>query len=211
MKPTILLDVDGVLIRDRNLLNQVSVGAARYVGSKLPHEKNPTQLNRLLYKAYGHTATGLEKEFGIDASDFNKKVYTRKLLNQLDDYLESSDDFKKDAQTVRRLLSMGYDVELFSNAPLVWTEPVRHALDSFRVSTGEDYSKPNIDSYLKFDKSVDYIFVDDTIGNLIPCLLFKNWTPVHFSERCENTFVKTINSLTLLENNSCMGHNLLAS
>ena len=211
MKPTILLDVDGVLIRDRNLLNQVSVGAARYVGSKLPHEKNPTQLNRLLYKAYGHTATGLEKEFGIDASDFNKKVYTRKLLNQLDDYLESSDDFKKDAQTVRRLLSMGYDVELFSNAPLVWTEPVRHALDAFRVSTSENYSKPNIDSYLKFDKSVDYVFVDDTISNLIPCLLFKNWTPVHFSERCENTFVKTINSLTLLENNSCMGHNLLAS
>lgn len=206
MGRTILLDVDGVLIRDRNLLNQVSVGAARYVGSKLPHEKNPVQLNRLLYKAYGHTATGLEKEYGIDTSDFDKKVYNRKLLEQLDDFLEFSEDFQKDAKTVRRLLSMGYEVELFSNAPLVWTDPVRQALDGFRVSTGE-YSKPNIQTYLKFDKSVNYIFIDDTVCNLMPCILFKNWTPIHFSEKCENTFIKTINSLSELDYNSCMAHN----
>lgn len=197
MKRTILLDVDGVIIRDRILLNHVRNNVVNYVRTKLPKEQNPAQVNNLLYKAYGHTAIGLEKEYGIDTSDFNSKVYTRKVLGHLDDFLEFSNEFTRDSKTIRRILSMGYDVELFSNAPLVWTEPVRRAIDDFRVSNGE-YSKPKMSSYLKFDPTVDYIFVDDKMCNLLPCLFFKNWTPVHFSKNCENTFIRTIDSLDIL-------------
>jgi hypothetical protein len=197
MKKTVLLDVDGVLVRDRVLLNHVKNSVVRYVKTKIPKEYSPTQVNNLLYKTYGHTAIGLEKEYGVDASDFNNKVYTPHILDHLYDFLEFSDEFSNDLKIVRKILSMGYDVELFSNAPLVWTEPVRHAIDSFRVNNAE-YSKPNLESYLRFDKSVDYIFVDDKMCNLMPSLFFKNWTPVHFSEKCENTFIPTINSLSLL-------------
>ena len=197
MKRTVLLDVDGVIIRDRVLLNHVKNNVVRYVGTKIPRGQNPVQVNNLLYKTYGHTAIGLEKEYGIDASDFNSKVYTSHVLDHLYDFLDFSDEFQKDSNIIRRILSMGYDVELFSNAPLIWTEPVRHAIDSFRVSNGE-YSKPNLESYLRFDPTVDYIFVDDKMCNLMPSLFFKNWTPVHFSDRCENTFIRTINSLSLL-------------
>lgn len=197
MKRTVLLDVDGVIIRDKVLLNHVRNSVVKYVQTKLPKEQNPVQVNNLLYKAYGHTAIGLEKEYGIDASDFDSKVYSRQVLGQLDNFLEFSNEFSKDQKTIRRILSMGYDVELFSNAPLAWTEPVRRALDDFRVSTGE-YSKPNLESYLRFDPTVDYIFVDDKVCNLMPCLFFKNWTPVHFSNNHENTFIRKINSLEVL-------------
>lgn len=199
MKRTLLLDVDGVLIRDQNLLNHVKNNVVRYVRTKLPACSDPIQVNNLLYKSYGHTAIGLEKEYGIDTSDFNNKVYTPRVLEHLYDVLDYSDEFSRDSKTIRRILSMGYDVELFSNAPLVWTEPVRDALDSFRVINGGEYLKPNLESYLHVnDNSVDYIFVDDKMCNLLPSLFFKNWTPVHFSEKYENTFIRTVNSFDLL-------------
>lgn len=193
MNKTLLLDVDGVLIRDKCLLDHVKYNAVRYVSKKLP-TVHASRTNSLLYKAYGHTAIGLEKEYDIDASDFDAWVYTPQLIEQLEEFIETSDEFKHDVKTIRGILTMGYDVELFSNAPLVWTEPVRRAIDDFRVNNGV-YSKPNIDSYTRFDKSVNYVFVDDKMCNLLPSLFFKNWTPIHFSEYQESQFLPTINSL----------------
>jgi hypothetical protein len=40
-KPLLLLDVDGVLIRDRPLLDHVRYNVNAYVAKKLPNVKNP--------------------------------------------------------------------------------------------------------------------------------------------------------------------------
>jgi hypothetical protein len=155
-----------------------------------------------LYNAYGHTAIGLEKEYKVDARDFNKKVYNRHVIDHLYNFLDTSVEFENNAQIVRRILSMGHDVELFSNSPLDWSVPVAEKIDP-RVKTGT-YEKPKIESYLKFDYSRDYVFVDDKMCNLMPVIFLENWIPVHFSEQKESAWVKTISSLEELNSSGTL-------
>jgi hypothetical protein len=193
MNKTILLDVDGVIVRDRVLLDHVKHNAIQYVSKKLPMS-NARCMNTILYKAYGHTAIGLNEVYGFDVSDYNDRVYDSHLIDHLHDFVENSEDFKQDSETIRNFLSMGYDVELFSNAPLAWTEPIKRSIDE-RIKNGM-YCKPAMKTYVKFNPYKDYVFVDDKICNLMPSLFFKNWTPVHFSEHSEFACIPTINSLS---------------
>jgi hypothetical protein len=190
---TLLLDVDGVLVRDRVLLDHVKHNAIQYVAKKLPMS-NARCMNSILYKAYGHTAIGLNEVYGFDVRDYNDRVYDSHLINHLRDFIHKSDEFKQDSETIRELLSIGHPVELFSNAPREWTEPIRSAIDE-RVKNGV-YSKPELKTYVKFNPYKDYVFVDDKMCNLTTSLFFKNWTPIHFSDHVENTFIPTINSLS---------------
>ena len=190
---TLLLDVDGVIVRDRVVLDHVKHNAVRYVSQKLPMV-HATRVNNILYRSYGHTATGLSQVYGIDTSDYDDRVYNDVLLDHLHYFIENSEDFKNDIDVIRQILSMGYDVELFSNAPLTWTEPIRLAIDE-RIKNGV-YTKPELKTYVKFNPYKDYVFVDDKMCNLTTSLFFKNWTPIHYSEYVENTFIPTINSLS---------------
>ena len=85
----LLLDVDGVIIRNKLLLEHVKYNAVQYVRTKLPDAKDPTRVNQLLYKRYGHTGRGLKNAFGIDTKDFNKLVYDDSLLTHLGHVLMS--------------------------------------------------------------------------------------------------------------------------
>lgn len=187
----LLLDIDGVLIRDSVLLDHVKHNIIKYVNRKLPGTPPSAKLNSLLYRAYGHTAKGLQKEFGIDTRDFDSYVYNQKVINHLYDFLDSSEEFRED---VRLLRKCGREIELFSNAPLNWSEPVREAIGlTERPSV---YSKPDIESYLAVNRGGDPVtFVDDKMCNLMPALFFPNWTPIHFSERKETEFIKTVSSI----------------
>lgn len=183
MSKTLLLDIDGVLIRNPVLLDHVKSNIIRYVYKKLPNEKNPHKINSLLYKAYGHTAIGLNKEYGIDTRDFDNRVYTPRVLDHLDSFLDTR-EFQDDADIVRRILSIGcWDIELFSNSPLVWSEPVKYAIDPGRIRNSGVNSKPKINTYLKFDPLRRYICVDDNVQNLIPTLFLNNWKQIHFSDK----------------------------
>ena len=190
---TLLLDVDGVLVRDAVLLDHVKNNAVRYVKTKIPENQNANIINNLLYKSYGHTAIGIEREYGINANDFDSKVYNRVLLSHLSDFIENSKDFKNDTKIIQQILSMGYEVELFSNAPLSWTEPIKRSIDK-RIKNGV-YCKPAMKTYVKFNPCKDYVFVDDKMCNLMPSLFFKIWTPIHFSEHSEFGGIPTINPL----------------
>jgi hypothetical protein len=193
MKKTVLLDIDGVLIRDNILLNHVNNSVVSYVKTKIPKMHNSSKVNSFLYKTYGHTAIGLEKEYGVDTKDFNEKVYNIYVMDHLYNYLDTSKKFKTDATTIRHILDIGYNVELFSNSPLEWSNAVRIFIDP-RLKTGV-YEKPKIETYLKFDSKRDYIFVDDKLDNLRPVLFFDNWIPIHFSENVESPMVKTIHTI----------------
>lgn len=197
----ILLDIDGVLIRDHTLLDHVKNNAVKYVTKKLPSMKRHQKINNLLYKAYGHTALGLSEEFGIDTSDFDNFVYNRYLLAHLSEYLMTSETFKKDSVTLRSMCDNGAKITLFSNAPLVWTEPIREAID-LRIGNTYENLKPKIETYLKFGCEEQFVFVDDKINNLVPTILLENWTPVHYcpGNNEETRFLKTIGNLTELRN-----------
>lgn len=176
----LLMDIDGVLIRDYVLLDHVKSNIVRYVSKKLPGMKRHEKINNLLYKAYGHTAIGLQEEFGLDTRDFDDYVYNRYLIAHLHDYIQHDEKFKRDALTLQHICD-STDVSFFSNAPLNWTEPIREAID-LRIKNTSENLKPKFESYLKFGLDNKIVFVDDKIENLFPTVMLSNWTPIQYSE-----------------------------
>jgi len=182
---SLLLDVDGVLLRDRLLMHHVSENCASYVRSKLPECKDPRETNRVLYLAHGHTARGLQRVFKADTSDFNKKVYDASLMNHLADVL-SSRQFQDEAAQVHELTAEGWNVKLFTNAPWVWASKVALAIgDTVAITCpgnpAESPLKPEPEAYA-FPVHHLNIFVDDSLKNLGTARYLANWQCVYFSE-----------------------------
>lgn len=182
MANTLLLDVDGVLIRDPLLLSHMRENVIQYVQTKVPQCKNPRRLNTLLMKNYGHTAIGLQKAMGISASDFDDHVYDRKLIDHLWSVISGS-EFQMEAKIIHDIVSQrDWKVSLFSNAPLAWTTPVSLAINDRIGIVNHEYLKPHGPAYAGFSPLDMHIFVDDRVENLRPVKGLTNWHPIHFNE-----------------------------
>ena len=183
---SLVLDIDGVLIRDRRLLDHVRHNCVRYVAKKLPECKDPAYTNRLLYATAGHTARGLQNNFGIDTSDFNKEVYDRPVRDRLWEVL-SGTQFQAEAKQLHELTQNGWRVTLFTNAPIEWAGEVAHAISDevYVVCPGSNVIdsplKPEGRAYTDFAKHHAHIFVDDSLTNLTTARWLPNWQPVHFN------------------------------
>lgn len=195
MARTLILDIDGVIIRDRLLLEHVRYNIVQYVRAKLPDSKNPARVNEILYNSYGHTGKGLKTSFLVDSSDFNEQVYNQSVLSHLSAIL-TTPEFKQDAKIIRDILANNWNVCFLSNSPLAWSTPIKEAISKdIKIVYNEDYLKPQIDSYLQFSQDGEYVFVDDKLTNLNPALFLKNWTPVHFNEEYKKSTFLTIGSM----------------
>ncbi|NBX48615.1 hypothetical protein EBT25_01515 [bacterium] len=181
---SLLLDVDGVLVRDKQLLQHVRNNCVRYVAKKVPACKQPDRLNTAMYSMSGHTARGLRDAFAIDTSDFNDFVYDVPVRTRLWELL-SSTEFQQDAAEIHKLTQNGWKVTLFTNAPIKWAGEVAHAIsDEVYVRCPDELThtpmKPEIAAY-DFAKHHINVFVDDKITNLTPTLKLHNWKPVYFN------------------------------
>ena len=181
MNKSLVIDVDGVLIRDPLLLAHVKSNVTDYVRSKVPKCQNPERLNAMLYKKYGHTALGLERVFKSDISDFNRKVYDRKLHDHLWSVL-SGTEFQEEAVILHEISRSGWDVTLFTDAPIQWVASVKNAIsDRLYFYKNETYFKTDPRVYNYFSKKRRHLYVDDSIKNLATAWPLDNWTPVHFN------------------------------
>lgn len=191
----ILLDVDGVLVRDDTILQRVRNNISRYVRMKVPRAKNPDRLRDHLYLRYGHTGRGLTQALGIPTPDFNPYIYDRETLDTLARYL-TTPKFRSDAYVVRYLVNQGHNVSLFSNAPLMWTAPVANAIDpQVRVQSVVGF-KPQPVAYTNIRTNRrPIIMVDDVYKNLKPIRYSQNWVPVHYSDQVKDWTIPTISSL----------------
>jgi len=179
---SLLLDIDGVLIRDRLLLEHVKDNCVKYVAHKFPECKNPRETNRFLYLAHGHTARGLRDVFKLDTHDFNDKVYDKSLLDHLAEVIYS-DKFQEEAKQIHELTSSGWNVTLFTNSPIEWAGPVARAIsDQVYVKCPSDHYKPEAGFYTDFSKAQTHLFVDDSLKNLGTARYLANWHPIHFTD-----------------------------
>ena len=184
---SLLLDIDGVLVRDRLLLAHVQDNCVKYVSSKLPEAKNPRDVNRILYMTHGHTARGLQYAFQVDASDFNEKVYDKRLLDHLADVIYGT-EFQQEAKEIHDLTKRGWKVSLFTNAPIEWAGPVARAISDevHVVCAGSNATKcplkPEASMYTQFQKHLTHIYIDDSLKNLATARWLPNWHPVHFNQ-----------------------------
>ena len=200
--PCLLLDVDGVVLRDRLLFAHVKHNATRYVETKLPDCKDAAAVNRTLYLAHGHTARGLQNSFGIDASDFNDFVYDKSLMAHLHEVL-GKEEFVRDAASIHELTQKGWEVSLFSNAPYEWVRPVSLAInDKIKIrcpgpNLATAHLKPEASFYKEFDDCLGYYYVDDSLKNLGTVRNWPNWRPILFTEteRDERLWCRQVGSI----------------
>ena len=188
---SLLLDIDGVIVRDKLLLAHVKENCTRYVQAKLPDCKDPRNVNRILYLTHGHTARGLTHSFGVDTSDFNDHVYDRRLMDHLAEVIYTT-DFQAEAKEIHDFTKKGWNVTLFSNAPEAWCRRVARVIgdDVGLVCPGSNLLntplKPEAAAYQDFSKVQSHVFVDDSLKNLGTARWLPNWHPVHFDEGAEN-------------------------
>ena len=184
---SLLLDIDGVIVRDRELMQHVKKNCTAYVRSKIPTCSDPAKVNDVLHLSYGHTARGLSVGFNIDTHDFNEKVYDKKLMDHLCDVL-STFEFQEEAKYIHEWARNGWKVTLFTNAPAIWAGTVARAIsDEVYIRSGPDDVmsgplKPEATAYANFSKTYTNIFVDDSLKNLATTRWMANWHPVHFSQ-----------------------------
>jgi len=194
MSKSLILDVDGVIIRDRLLLAHVQHNCREYVRHKMPDCKDPGLINRTLYMAHGHTALGLQKAHGKDTSDFNSFVYDKSLLNHLKEVIYGY-EFQNDAEKIYDFMQAGWTVTLFTNSPTEWVIPVARAIgDAINISCSEPL-KPGITAYKRFPSDQTHIFVDDSLKNLVTARHLTNWRPVLFGSKDEETFCPVVDSI----------------
>lgn len=195
---SLLLDIDGVLVRDRLLMAHVKDNCARYVASKLPEAKDPGTVNHVLYMTHGHTARGLTKTFQVDTSDFNEKVYDKKLMDHLADVIYGT-EFQLEAKEVHEFTRKGWDVTLFTNSPEIWGGAVARAIGDniwLRCPGSDSPLKPDAAAYRDFSKAKTHVFVDDSLKNLGTVRWLPNWHPIHFCEgETESNWCPTIGSI----------------
>lgn len=206
----LLLDVDGVIIKNQRLLINVATNISKYCAKKLHLSPNEAvRVNNILYNEYGHSYRGLRKAYGIINSldDFNHAVYDWDVMHQLS---QLRDDLPHSlhSQRLRELATVcrikGFPIYIFSNAPFEWCQM---ALDVSGLSTyvptrniiscdhevarhlDEDGFKPvkrvydKLYDYIGFEEHQDttLVFVEDSFKNLVPVIGTSKWIPVYYN------------------------------
>lgn len=204
MNRGLLLDVDGVIFRDKAMHSRVANNICRFV-QKTVNPYTPLvrvrKINELMYKNYGHTYIGLNKIYDntIHLKEFNEAVYDEELIDALKRC--NVDENAYNAKSIFDVCkSDGVPVYLFSNAPYIWCRTV---MENYNIPLAEKYFltpdsavhdgeldiqrlKPTKECYQKvlkylFDQhgyKTKWIMVDDQLTNL--------------SNLTENTYVKSL-------------------
>jgi FMN phosphatase YigB (HAD superfamily) len=205
----VLMDFDGVLLRDPRVLRRVQQRVVQYVQRNVHKgylsEAEAVRVNRDLYQRYGHTHLGMKKLFMPHArlTTFNGFVYDPGFLNEL--YRE----FGRDDEVLNgiRAWDTWFDEQLnegdvdklaiFTNSPAAWPTMWLEAagrLGQFQEILGSDHVlfegrtdsllKPDKNLYLRMETYHDphqaLYFVDDSLGNLEPLVQRPQWIPMLF-------------------------------
>jgi beta-phosphoglucomutase-like phosphatase (HAD superfamily) len=213
----LLLDMDGVITKSPRLSYPIRDRVCSFVSKKLKVSNTKAQgINEHLYKQFGHTLIGLQKIYdpSITLQDFCSYVYDPALLKSVtpdQNEINYYNDF------VEKARSKEVPIFIFTNAPAAWC---KHLLQSDQHQIiGCDHHiyahnmfpevclKPCYATYFKVMQHLradQYIFVDDSIQNLLPMMHNKYWKVVWMNndpmvkENMNSHVFHTINNLEQL-------------
>lgn len=187
----ILLDFDGVVLRNNNINKIIEEKSIDFVQNQLnlSHSKS-YNINKRLYKQYGHTACGIAKIKNKNIKnmvlDYNNFIFENISFNDISSYLTEFDRDRIEYLVNNKKYKLG----LFTNTPISWCENILSCLgidvnmlfNSDNIFTSDlGYLKPESEAYNNVEKnlSCDEIihFIDDSSINLIPIKNKKNWIP----------------------------------
>lgn len=194
----ILLDFDGVVLKNhpshRYVAKQCEAFVQKYIKSKDAHVIHT--VNKGLYQSSGHTVLGLRK-MGYDVSfdEFNDYVYSKVKYCRVFDYLyryhtQDCQELMEFCERYKRITKYGplhdaLGIYIASNAPDEWCFNILENMGIDMSIIQRDgfssygYVKPQSEFYDIVRNRIDadkYIFVDDSISNLLPIANDDQWT-----------------------------------
>lgn len=192
MGKTLVLGVDGLLIRNKHIQQEYTRKCVNYVKTKLPNSKSAEDVNKVLHLVHGHTGRGLKLEYGIDTRDFNNQIYEGALMSLLIDQIYSQ-EFQQNAEHIHQISRQGWDIKLITSAPSTWVLPVALAIGD-NVGFVCEKDTLDISTFKKFSGNNLYLFVDHSLKNLGVVRKLKNWLPVHFTTE-KNEYIAHVDSV----------------
>lgn len=220
-KKLVLIDFDGVILRNQHASNLIAKRAGLYTWHSLQSRQKKyhnfsvglnesVDLCANLYKGYGHTLLGL-KNLNLNTSlhDYNKYVYSDINYEKLVMHNNNMHDVHK---LVNECNENNIPILMFSNSPKIWIEnmlscqpilfeSIVDVRDTLHIKDDDDiFLKPNIEIYNLISKvfyNYNLIFIDDSVGNIKTSLSNPQWTNVLFggiNEKINNNLY-LINSL----------------
>lgn len=205
----LLLDFDGVIMRNPNVNRYVSTTCTRFLARRADLSfHQAAEINREKYPIYGHTSQILVRDFKIPCSitSFNEGVYA-----ELIDYgLIKRMITAEDRAYVRTLYDMLFYMHtpvfsqdrtlIFTNAMDIWCKEVLLMLGmpsnafgpilASNTHTDTKLLKPEVAAYKEADIQTRWvvpemqrvIFVDDQLHNVNPTILPSHWKGVHYPD-----------------------------
>lgn len=194
MKPAILLDFDGVVLRKHVAQQVVANRCMRYVQHRL-NIRNPLKaqkMNEYLYKTYGHSCSGLNHIGAMtDLKDFNTYVYGN--LDYQDLFHDVQTTNKQDIENLRSFLGKAKpvgNIYLLSNAPVEWCQNILYymgfkegELDLSLSYITESHLKPAKETFDSVKRELgsvhtNFVFLDDCFINFERIMNDGEWTKI---------------------------------
>lgn len=214
MSKTLLLDFDGVILKNKVIERKLSRKIERYCGDtlKIDNKRLSRKMNRELYLSSGHSLLGLKK-IGVPQSlkQFNEKIYNfnyNELYENITD--ENIEDIRKIIDLKLFCQSQDISLKIWSNSPSQWCRSLinymTHELSGMEIVDNQNciyLLKPEKDSYeyIEYKCRGDIIFfVDDKLSNFFNVLNNRKWVSIYYTseEECEKNCnnMWTINDLS---------------
>lgn len=190
-----LFDMDGVILRNKNIHNRVAQRSIEFLQKKLPKidncsvdQKTLLYINSVAYKNLGHSCLllGDDKEV-ID--DYNKFVFDQNLMNFIHSSIDKTDQYCFN-NIARGVEKASIDtIGLFTNTPLRYCESVLYSMSdktsfadrllSLAFTSDEGFLKPLSVTYDQVEKKLgdftEIHFLDDSPKNLAPVDSRQHW------------------------------------
>lgn len=183
----LLLDFDGVVIRNHGAYKEVTKRCVNLVHKTIPNitKDQASFINKEIYTKYGHTVYGLQDMgYNITMQMFNDIIYHDFDYDKW--FGKLKDTNKDDVIAFEKLYDFCKMKEIhicmFSNAPDSWCNNILNNIDTEynNIPSTKMFTntlKPNIRVYDIIDKYIDddICFVDDKYSNLHPIITRSKW------------------------------------
>jgi len=161
MSSSVLLDFDGVLIKNKHISNFVETKSIEYIQKKFNKSTKASKaINTYFYKTFGHTAIGINpKHYQENILEYNEFVFGDIDYRTIDNMMTLNDKL-----SFRKLQKYGKkSFGLFTNAPIDWCENIC-ALANTDIYDYVDEEKrfTSNDGLIKPQREI-YQFVEDTL------------------------------------------------
>ena len=199
---SLLFDYDGVVIRNKQVLDRVSHASVLFCQRYL-HESYSvvSNTNKKYFPKYGHTVTMLQEMFKVNTcmDEYNEFVYEKHMdYDSIPAMLDQSDLDNKDdiVNCIESFQNQGISYGIYTNNCDAWVQRVNRVLgldelfENDLVFSQDNlvHSKPDVRSYQEVEKkfmqstkSQHIVFLDDNKTNLKAVVDNSNWTPIHVS------------------------------